>query len=74
MKLRALVVEDEWTARNYLVELLHASNGVDVVGAVADLDGARQVLESPSGEAAIASPGSAGARSDPAGIAEVNAQ
>jgi len=53
VKLRALVVEDEWTARNYLVELLHASNAVDVVGAVADLDGARQVLESPSGEAAI---------------------
>ena len=24
-RLRALVVEDEWAARNYLVEMLHAS-------------------------------------------------
>jgi DNA-binding LytR/AlgR family response regulator len=52
VKLRALVVEDEWATRNYLVELLHASRAVEVVGAVASLDGARQVLEpSPTGGA-----------------------
>lgn len=53
MKLRALVVEDEWATRNYLVELLHASRATEVVGAVASLDGARQVLDSPPDEAAI---------------------
>ena len=36
--LRALVVEDEWPARNYLVELLEASNLAEIVGAVASLD------------------------------------
>ena len=50
MKLRALVVEDEWAARNYLAELLTASGAVDVVGAVADLESARQALDA---EAAI---------------------
>ena len=34
-KLRVLVVEDEYPARNYLVELLEASGHADVVGAVA---------------------------------------
>jgi len=43
--LRTLVVEDEWAARNYLVELLEASHLVEVVGAVATLDEARQALE-----------------------------
>lgn len=42
--LRTLVVEDEWAARNYLVELLEASSLVEVVGAVATLDEARQAL------------------------------
>jgi DNA-binding LytR/AlgR family response regulator len=42
--LRTLVVEDEWAARNYLVELLEASNLAEVVGAVANLDEARQAL------------------------------
>jgi len=32
--LRALVVEDEWPARNYLVELLESSGLAQVVGAV----------------------------------------
>lgn len=42
--LRALVVEDEWPARNYLVELLHASKLAEVVGAVADAESAVGVL------------------------------
>ena len=47
-RLRALVVEDEWPARNYLVELLEASGLAEVVGAVGTLEQARQAL---SGEA-----------------------
>ncbi|MBK7402411.1 MAG: response regulator transcription factor [Myxococcales bacterium] len=42
--LRVLVVEDEWPARNYLVELLHASNLAAVVGAVADPEAAMEAL------------------------------
>jgi DNA-binding LytR/AlgR family response regulator len=44
-RLRALVVEDEWPARNYLVELIEASGLAEVVGAVADASQAREVLE-----------------------------
>jgi DNA-binding LytR/AlgR family response regulator len=44
--LRALVVEDEWPARNYLVELLESSRMAEVVGAVGGLEEARQVLSS----------------------------
>ncbi|WP_394835431.1 LytTR family DNA-binding domain-containing protein [Pendulispora rubella] len=44
-QLRALVVEDEWPARNYLVELLQRTSSVDVVAAVATLDEATQTLE-----------------------------
>ena len=36
-RLRTLVVEDEWAARNYLVEMLHASGQAVVVAAVATL-------------------------------------
>lgn len=43
-RLRTLVVEDEWPARNYLVELLQSSKLADVVGAVASVDEAREVL------------------------------
>jgi DNA-binding LytR/AlgR family response regulator len=43
-RLRVLVVEDEWPARNYLVELIEASALAEVVGAVADVDDARQAL------------------------------
>ncbi len=43
-RLRALVVEDEWPARNYLVELLQASSLAEVVGAVASVGEAREVL------------------------------
>ena len=42
--LRALVVEDEWPARNYLVELLESSGMAEVVGAVGGLEEARQAL------------------------------
>lgn len=48
--LRVLVVEDEWPARNYLVELLHASKLAEVVGAVADAESALGVL-APDGPA-----------------------
>ncbi|MGD0529401.1 MAG: LytTR family DNA-binding domain-containing protein [Polyangiaceae bacterium] len=43
--LRTLVVEDEWPARNYLVELLEASGLAEVAGAVGTLDEARQALD-----------------------------
>ena len=46
MKLRALVVEDEWVARNYLVELLQGSDSAEVVAAVDRLDVAREALDS----------------------------
>jgi two-component system, LytTR family, response regulator LytT len=42
--LRALVVEDEWPARNYLVELLESSGLAEVAGAVGTLDEARQAV------------------------------
>jgi two-component system response regulator LytT len=42
--LRVLVVEDEWPARNYLVELIESSGIAEVVGAVGSVDEARQVL------------------------------
>ena len=44
-KLRILVVEDEWPARNYLVELLEATGSAQVVGAFASADEARRVLK-----------------------------
>lgn len=43
-RLRALVVEDEWVARDYLVELLHGSGLAQVVGAVASAGEAREIL------------------------------
>lgn len=43
-RLRALVVEDEWPARNFLVELLHGSGRAELVGAVATADEARELL------------------------------
>jgi DNA-binding LytR/AlgR family response regulator len=45
MKLRALVVEDEWATRNDLARMLQSSGGADVVGAVASADAARQALD-----------------------------
>jgi DNA-binding LytR/AlgR family response regulator len=43
-RLRALVVEDEWPARRYLVDMLQASALVDVVAAVETLEEARLAL------------------------------
>ena len=43
-RLRALVLEDEWPARNYLVELIEATRLADVVGAVASVAEAREAL------------------------------
>jgi two-component system response regulator LytT len=48
-RLRALVVEDEWAARNYLVELVEESGLAEVVGAVSRVDEARQALEHTAG-------------------------
>jgi two-component system response regulator LytT len=45
-KLRVIVVEDEWPARNYLVELLVGSGLAEVVGAVATVEEAHEALRS----------------------------
>lgn len=42
--LRTLVLEDEWPARNYLVTLIETTQLADVVGAVASIGEAREVL------------------------------
>ncbi len=42
--LRVVVLEDEWPARNYLVELLEGTGLAEVVGAIASVDEARAVL------------------------------
>jgi DNA-binding LytR/AlgR family response regulator len=47
--MRALVLDDEWLARNYLVELIEASKLATVAGAVATVEEAKQALE-PSGD------------------------
>src|SRR6267143_5237699 len=43
-RLRALVLEDEWPARNYLVRLIEATELAEVVGAVASTGEAHEVL------------------------------
>jgi two-component system, LytTR family, response regulator LytT len=43
-RLRALVVDDEWAARDYLVELLEDSGLARVVGAAASASAAREIL------------------------------
>jgi DNA-binding LytR/AlgR family response regulator len=43
-RLRTLVLEDEWPARNYLVQLIQATQVGEVVGAVDSLGQAREVL------------------------------
>src|SRR5437763_8509052 len=43
-RLRVLVLEDEWPARNYLVELIEATRLADVAGAVATVAQAREAL------------------------------
>ena len=42
--LRALVLEDEWPTRNYLVKLIEGTHRAEVVGAVARIDEAREAL------------------------------
>jgi two-component system response regulator LytT len=42
--LKALVLEDEWPTRNYLVELIQATHLVEVVGAVASVEEAREAM------------------------------
>ena len=42
--LRTLVLEDEWPARNYLVQLIESTQFADVVGAVASIGEAREAL------------------------------
>lgn len=49
IKFGALVVEDEWPARNYLVELLEATGRVEIVGAVASVQEAEGALAPESG-------------------------
>jgi len=49
VKLRTLVVEDEWATRNDLTQLVEASGVAQVVGAVATADAARQVLDEAQG-------------------------
>jgi DNA-binding LytR/AlgR family response regulator len=76
-RLRALVVEDEWPARNYLVELIEASGMADVVGAVADAEEARQVLHPVAGVAVdvvFVDVQLAGSGSDRAGLDWVRAE
>jgi DNA-binding LytR/AlgR family response regulator len=47
--LRVLVVEDEWPARNYLVELLQQTGAAEVVAAVATVAEAQQALAPQAG-------------------------
>jgi DNA-binding LytR/AlgR family response regulator len=47
-RLRALLVEDEWPARNHLADLLEASGLARVVGAVSDESAAREALQDSS--------------------------
>jgi DNA-binding LytR/AlgR family response regulator len=42
--LKALVLEDEWPTRNYLVKLIEGTQRAEVIGAVATLDEAREAL------------------------------
>ena len=47
-RLRALVIEDEWPARSFLVELLQSTSRVDVVAVVSTVAEAEQVLAAAS--------------------------
>ncbi len=42
--LKALVLEDEWVTRNYLVKLIEGTRRAEVIGAVASLDEAREAM------------------------------
>ena len=43
-RLRSVVLEDEWPARNYLVRLIEATQLAEVVGAAASIGEAREIL------------------------------
>ena len=49
IKLRALVLEAEWAARNYLTELLESSGLASVVAAAADTEHAWAALNAGEG-------------------------
>jgi DNA-binding LytR/AlgR family response regulator len=53
VKLRTLVVEDEWATRDDLARILQASGAAEVVGAVASAEAARQVLDAAQGAEAV---------------------
>ena len=74
MKLRAFVVEDEWATRNYLVELLEASGAVEVIGAVASADDARDVLDAAAVDVVFVDVQLAGGTSEHDGLELVRAQ
>lgn len=69
--LRVLVVEDEWLARNYLVELLQATGVAEVVAAVATIAEAEQALDAAANvdvDVAFVDVQLAGRRGDEAGL------
>ncbi len=43
-RLKALVLEDEWPTRNYLVKLIEGTGRAEVIGAVATLEEAREAM------------------------------
>jgi len=53
-RLSALVVEDEWPARNYLVELIHASELAEVLAAFGTTEAAEAALAGDDGSAPLA--------------------
>jgi two-component system response regulator LytT len=76
-RLRVLVVEDEWLARNYLVELLQGSGRAEVVAAVATIAEAEQALAAEAGvvlDAAFVDVQLAGRPGDESGLEWVRAR
>lgn len=70
--LRVIVVEDEWPARNYLVELLQRTGTAEVVAAVATVAEARQAVAARAGaeiDAAFVDVQLAGRSDDHSGLA-----
>lgn len=72
MKLRALIVEDEWAARNYLVELIEATGAAEVAGAVATAEDAREAIDAIAPDVVFVDIQLAGSESD--GLALVREQ
>jgi DNA-binding LytR/AlgR family response regulator len=71
--LRALVLEDEWAARGYLVELLHETGLVTVVAAVATAQQATEALEQEPAHVAFVDVSLAASAHDDSGIRWVRA-